>query len=107
LGVFQLILGILFWAGYLQGWTILHILTGSLFTGVFLYVVFRAFKAGEARWLVAIGLIWAIGLPAFGLLQRNPMFASYPQLARVLHLLCGVGAIGMIELFVRRMLKNK
>lgn len=97
LGLVQLILGIVFWTGDIEFLVICHILLGSLLTIGLFALVFRAHRSGVSKWAIIISAVWAIGLPLYGLIQEKILPGSYHWVAEVLHLLCGVGAVGVGE----------
>ena len=97
-GLIELVLGIVFWTGNAHDLILGHILLGGLLTLALLALVYQAYRAGIARWLVALSAIWAIGLPLWGLAQEHIFPEAYFWLAQVLHLLCALGAMGLAEI---------
>lgn len=97
LGLVQLILGIVFWIVDADFLVIYHILVGSLLTIGLLVLVFRAYRSGVSKWAVLISAVWALALPLYGLIQEDILPGSYHWVAEVLHLLCGIGAVGVGE----------
>lgn len=97
-GLIELILGIVFWTGNAHALIRGHILIGVLLTLAFFAIVYMAYHAGIARWLVVLSVIWAFGLPIWGLMQDRIFPEAYLWLAQVLHLLCALGAIGLAEI---------
>jgi len=97
LGLVQLILGIVFWTGNAEFLVICHILLGSLLTLGLFILVYRAYRAGISKWAILISAVWAIALPLYGLIQDKILPTQYEWVAQVLHLLCGVGAVGVGE----------
>ena len=105
-GLIQLILGVIVWVTDAGSLIMIHILVGSIFTLTLLVVVFQAFRAGVLPWMVILALVWALILPVWGLAQEQIFPASYFWVSRVLHLLCGVGAIGLGEMLSAQMSKK-
>ena len=97
-GMILLILGIIFWMGNAHALIRIHILIGTILTIALLALTFLAYHAGVSKWLVLVAAIWALGLPIWGLAQDRIFPAAYLWLAQVLHLICGVGAIGVGEI---------
>jgi len=97
-GLLQLVLGIVFWTGNAEKLVIAHILLGLVLTIALLLLTFRAYRTGVVRWLVIMAAVWAVGLPLWGILQEKIFPESLTWLAQVLHLLCGLGAIGIGEM---------
>ncbi len=98
IGMIQLVLGIIFWTGNADKFVIVHILLGLILTIALFMLTFRAYRAGVLRWLVILAAVWAVGLPAWGLLQEKIFPESLTWLAQVLHLVCGLGAVGIGEM---------
>jgi hypothetical protein len=101
-GVIQLILGIVVWIGSADSLVSIHILLGVVITLALFLLVYQALRAGVNRWLVALAGLWAIGLPVWGMLQEHIFPGAYEWLAQVLHLLCGIGALGLAEMLAPR-----
>lgn len=97
-GVIALILGILFWTGNAEFLVICHIALGAIITLALFVLTYQAYRAGASRWLVLIAAVWAIGLPLWGLAQGMILPGTYHWISKALHLLCGVGAIGVGEM---------
>ena len=106
LGLIQLILGIVFWTGNALFLVICHILLGCILTLALLTLTYQAFRAGAATWLVVVATVCELALPIWGLAQRHILPASFLWLAQVLHLLCGVGIVGVAELLAVQMHKR-
>jgi uncharacterized membrane protein len=105
-GVIELILGILFWTGNAESLVICHIALGSLITLALFVLTYQAYRANVSRWLVLIAAVWAIGLPIWGLAQGRIFPGTYNWISEVLHLLCGVGAIGVAEILAAQIRKK-
>ena len=105
-GVIQLVMGAIFWTDHLDNLVIIHIILGSVIAiGLFILAI-QAGKYGISSWLVALSIVWAIGLPAWGLLQDKIFPGPYNWITQVLHLLCGVGAIGLSEMLGMKIKKS-
>lgn len=105
-GLIELILGIVFWTGNAHALIRGHILLGGLLTLALFGLVYLAYQAGIARWLVALSAIWAIGLPIWGLIQGHIFPEAWLWLAQVLHLLCALGAMGLAEILGAKIRKQ-
>jgi len=97
IGLLQLVLGIVFWTGGAEELVIVHIGLGLVLTIALFMLILRAQRAGAARWLVIFAAAWALGLPIWGLVQESIFPEAYAWIAQVLHLLCGLGAVGIGE----------
>ncbi len=105
-GLIELILGIVFWTGNARALIRGHILLGGVLTLALFALVYLAYRAVVARWLVALSAIWALGLPVWGLIQSHIFPEVYLWLAQVLHLLCALGAMGLAEILGARLRKR-
>ncbi len=101
-GGIQLVLGIIVWTGSADNLVPIHILLGAVITLALFLLAYQALRAGVARWLVALAGVWAIGLPVWGMLQQSIFPEAYEWIAQVLHLLCGIGALGLAEMLAPR-----
>jgi hypothetical protein len=96
--VVQLLVGLVFWSGNALAFTPLHMLLGILLVLCLWSVAVLAWRAGAPLGLAGVAVVWGLltvwlGLNQFELLP-DP---SVHWLIRVLHLLVGVGAIGLAE----------
>ena len=106
IGLIQLVLGIVFWTGIADFLVIWHILLGSILVIALWVLAYQASCAGVAQWLVILTAVWGLVLPIWGLAQEKIFPGSYNWIAQVLHLLCGVGAVGMAEMLAGQMRKK-
>lgn len=97
-GLVELVLGIVFWAGSAKVLVISHIALGMLMTAALFGLTYQAYRAGAARWLVLIAAAVGLGLPAWGMAQNAILPGASHWIAQVLHLALGVGAIGVAEI---------
>jgi hypothetical protein len=97
-GVLALILGILFWIGIAQGLVAVHMLLGILVTlslwvlGVSIVVLTRG-NIGLGVGAIIMGILVVL----LGLTQGGLLVGPLHWLVQVLHLLFGLGAIGLGE----------
>ncbi|MHC1783755.1 MAG: hypothetical protein AB9891_13545 [Anaerolineaceae bacterium] len=106
-GLIQLVLGIIFWTGNARPLVMVHIFLGLVLTIALFVLTVRSYRAGVARWLVLLAAIWALGLPIWGMAQESILAGPNNWISQVLHVLCGVGAIGIAEILaVRPRLKS-
>jgi len=105
-GLIQLVLGIVFWAGRAKSMVNFHIALGSILAIALLILAFHAYRAKVSLWLVILSVVWAFGLPAWGLAQDHILPGSYNWITQVLHVLCGIGAIGLAEMLGARLRKK-
>jgi hypothetical protein len=96
-GVIQLVLGLLFWTGNATGLVPLHMLIGFLLVLGLWTVAGLAARAGVQPGLVALAAVWGLAVAVLGLTQEELLPGSAHWLVQVLHLLVGLGAIGLSE----------
>jgi hypothetical protein len=105
-GLIQLISGVVFWTGNAKALVICHILLGSIMTVALFILTYQGYRAGVSQWLVLIAAVWALGLPIWGLAQEKIFPGANNWISQVLHLLCGVGAIGVGEILAVQVRKK-
>jgi hypothetical protein len=102
LGIIQIILGLLFWAGYALGLVNLHMGIGILFVISLWVLCGVAIKAHVSGGFIALGVIWGIIVVWLGMAQTTMMVGSTHWVIRVLHLLVGLAAMGIGENMAKR-----
>ena len=105
-GLLQLILGGFVWASEADYLIMPHMLIGTIFTFTLFILTYQAYRAGVPRGLVILAAVWALILPIWGGAQENILPEAYVWISKVLHLLCGLGAIGLAEMMTMRMVKS-
>ena len=96
-GVVQLALGLAFWTGNLLGLVDLHQLLGILLVLAVWTLAALAARAGVPAGLVAGAVVLGLVVPIVGLTQRELLPGSAHWLIQVLHLLLGLGLLGVAE----------
>ena len=100
--VVQLVLGGLFWTGNARGLIPLHQVVGFLLVfGVWTLAALAA-RAGVQPGLVALAAVWGLIVPILGLNQDRLLVGSAHWVIEVLHLLVGIGAVGLAEQLATR-----
>ncbi len=102
-GLIQLILGLIIWTGAADGLIPLHILDGLLFVLALLALAWLMWRSAGPAWLAWLAVVWAIVLPVVGLTQERLLPGGAHILIQVVHLLLGLGAIGLGEQLARRL----
>ena len=97
-GVLLLVIGLVIWTGHGDQIIPLHELLGFVLVLGLWTIAFLAARAGVARGLVARAVVWGLIAPALGLTQVNLLSGDAHWVIEVIHLLVGVGAIGIAEL---------
>jgi len=95
--VVQLVLGVLFWTGNALGLVDLHQLLGILLVLGLWTMAALAHRAGVPAGLVAAAAVWGLIVPIVGLTQRDLFAGSAHWVIQVVHLLLGIGLIGLAE----------
>ncbi len=98
-----LILGILFWTGNALGLVLIHMALGILAV-LSLWILGGAIASTKGGIGLAIGaFVWGLLVAVLGLTQGNLLAAgSTHWVIQVLHLLLGLGAIGLGEMIAGR-----
>ena len=95
--VVQLVLGVLFWTGNALGLVDLHQLLGILLVLALWTQAVLAARAGVEPRLVAVAAVWGLLVVIVGLTQTSLLTGSLHWLVQVIHLLLGIGLIGLAE----------
>jgi len=95
--VVQLVLGVLFWTGNALGLVDLHQLLGILLVLGLWTMAALAHRAGVPAGLVAAAAVWGLVVLIVGLTQRDLFAGSAHWVIQVVHLLLGIGLIGLAE----------
>ena len=96
-GVIQIVLGVLFWTGNALGLVPAHIISGTVLVLSLWTLAILGARAGVRPGLVALSLIWGLITIALGLTQGQLLVNSAHWIIQVIHLLIGLGAIGLAE----------
>ena len=94
-GLGALALGLLFWIANIDFISI-HMLLGIIVALSLLVLSLVALSAKGTRLLGAIGFIYALFLPIFGLTQDRILDTSAHWVIQAAHLLVGIGALALI-----------
>jgi hypothetical protein len=93
----QLALGLAFWTGNLLGLVDLHQLLGILLVLALWTLAALAHRAGVPGGLVAAAGVWGLVVVIVGLTQRELLTGSAHWVIEVVHLLLGIGLVGLAE----------
>lgn len=105
-GPLQVVLGLLFWAGYARGLLMVHIVSGlALVLGLGL-VGISAMMAGS-RAPGAFALAWGAFTMWFGMVHPGILPGRLHWIARVAHLLIGAVAMGLADRLAKTMRAHK
>ncbi|MGA2714770.1 MAG: hypothetical protein ABSG41_16845 [Bryobacteraceae bacterium] len=92
-----LILGLLLWGGRLAGSLNLHMILGGIVALGLVILAVSAFLASVRIALAVISIVWAAVTVYVGLTQTRWMPGGSHWIIETVHLLLGIGAIGIAE----------
>jgi len=96
-GVITLLLGLTFWITSLNSIPGIHMLFGIVFVLSFLILSIMMVFTRGVRLLGAIGIVYALIIPVFGITQAGLLAGDLHWLIRIAHMLVGIGAMGVIQ----------
>lgn len=96
-GLLALYLGVLSSQGIIQSLIPFHIIAGVILGTLIFMLSFQAAQAGVLNWVVAFALVWSIGMGLSGIFH-DFILPNHQTLAQVLHVVSGIGAIGISEM---------
>jgi hypothetical protein len=96
-GVIQILLGLAFWTGSALGLVDLHQLLGILLVLALWTQAALAHRAGVPGGMVAGAAVLGLLVVIVGLTQRNLLPGSAHWVIQVIHLLLGIGLLGLAE----------
>ncbi len=105
-GLGTLTLGLLFWITQIDI-VIVHIAFGLTFALSLLVLSIVAVFTRRMRLLGAVGIVYALILPVFGLTQATLLVGSLHWLIQAAHLLVGLGALALAGSMSTRYLRLK
>jgi hypothetical protein len=96
-GLLQIVLGVLFWSGRARNMIAVHMLLGFVLALALWALAGLAARGGVGPGLVTLAVLWGGLVPLLGLTQERlpPGDGQWP--IQALHLLVGLGAIGLGE----------
>jgi len=96
-GLIQIVLGVLFWTGNALTLVPIHMLIGSVLVLMLWLLAGLSIKAGVGWGRVVLAIVWGAVVLAFGMTQTQILPGSLHWIIQVLHLLVGLGAMGLAE----------
>jgi hypothetical protein len=97
-------LGLALWSGRGYAYVQPHMWIGFILTFDLLFLVILSLLARVRLALPLFTLVWAIALPVLGIAQTRIMAGASHWLIQVVHLILGLGAIGLGEALCKRTL---
>jgi hypothetical protein len=104
LGTLQVVLGLGFWTGNFATLVPLHMLLGLLLVILLWAIAVAALVRGVMRPFAVVALLWGLLVLALGLTQQQILPGDLHWIIQVLHLLVGIGAVGISERLNRGLL---
>ena len=101
IGPILIALGVLFWTGNATALIPIHMLLGITLVLLLWALAILGAVAGVNPGFVALALAWGLIVPILGLSQFQLLPGSMHWIIQVLHLLVGLGAIGLADTFAR------
>ncbi|HEX7434509.1 MAG TPA: hypothetical protein VF326_12715 [Anaerolineaceae bacterium] len=96
-GLLQLVLGILLWLGIGRSLIPVHILSGLILVLGLWFIAIMAGRSGASVWMVVLAVVWGLIVIGLGMSQAKIMLGPAHWVIEVVHLLIGIGAIGLAE----------
>ncbi len=106
IGAILIVLGVLLWTGNFDKIQPVHILLGITLVLALWGLAALGAMTGVAPGLVAVAFIWGLITPILGLTQTQILPTSGHWLVQIVHLLVGIGAIGLGDTLGRRVKGN-
>jgi hypothetical protein len=100
--VVQIVLGVLLWTGNAEGLKTLHMLIGIILVLSLETIVVAAARRGVDMGLVILAFVWGVVTVLLGVTHESILVGSAHWVIQVLHLLVGLGAIGLSETLAGR-----
>lgn len=96
-GVILIILGGLFWSHSALQWMGLHMILGFVLVIALWMLAFLGARAGVSAGMVSVALVWGLVVVIVGVKQTSLMPGSAHWVIQVVHLVLGLGAMGLGE----------
>jgi hypothetical protein len=93
----QLALGLAFWTGNALGLVDLHQLLGILLVLALWTLAVLAYRAGVPAGMAAAAVVYGLLVAVVGLTQRDLLTGSAHWVIEAIHLLLGIGLVGLAE----------
>ena len=102
-GAVALILGLAMWGGLLYGLLGVHMAMGTIVVLGLWALAVMALARNVARGMAVAALVWGVATLALGPMQTHLMVGGLHWLVQVVHLLLGLGALGLGAMLAGRM----
>jgi hypothetical protein len=105
-GIVQIILGLLFWTGHARSLLPVHMLLGTIVVLGLWALAGSGARAGLPGGLVVLAVLVGLAVPIVGVAQVRLLPGSLHWIIQVIHLLLGLGALGLADGLADRMLRR-
>jgi hypothetical protein len=99
-GLIQIVLGVLFWAGYASNLISVHMIVGLVLVLSLWVLAILAWRAGVQLGFVALAIVWGLIVLILGVTQTGLLPGAVHWVIQVIHLLVGLAAMGLGEQLV-------
>jgi len=96
-GLAALVLGILLWSATLTGSVDLHMVLGAIVAAALALLAIYAVVRRVRIPMAIAALVWTVATIYVGMMQVHWLTGSHHWIVKTVHLLLGIGAIGMAE----------
>lgn len=96
-GLLQVVLGVLFWFGIARTLVSVHMISGTILVLGLWFLAFQAIQTGANPGLGYLSIIWGLLTVILGITQPGLLPGSLHWVIQVLHLLVGIGAMGLAD----------
>ena len=98
LGLILLVLGFMFWSGHSFEYIPVHMRLGEILVTLLWIIAAMGLRAGVKAGLVLGAMFYGLIVVAFAFRMGTLLPGGAHEVIRVVHLLLGVGAIGLVEM---------
>lgn len=96
-GLLQIVLGLLFWTRNALALVPVHMLSGTILVLALWFLAFQVISTGANPGLGYLSILWGLATVALGMTQTQLLPGAYHWVIQVLHLLVGIGAMGLAD----------
>lgn len=96
-GLIQIVLGVLFWTGNLRSLVLVHMISGTILVLALWFLAFQSISSGANPGLGYVSIIWGLLTIVLGMTQPGLLPGPFHWVIQVLHLLVGIGAMGLAD----------
>lgn len=106
-GLINIVLGVLFWTHHALTLIPVHMQVGYVFVLSLWVLALLAARAGVNPAFVGLVIVWGFLVSALGMTQDRPLVGNAHWVVQVLHLLVGMGAMGLAEGLAARIRQSR